>query len=226
MAVIPLSKLKIAPSILSADYANLQKDLARIEETSAEYIHLDIMDGHFVPNISFGYELVAALRPFSTKVFDVHLMLSQPERYLEQFAKAGSDIICVHVEVEAEALGLLKKIKALGKQASLAYNPKTSLEGVEQYFPLLRQITLMSVQPGFANQKFITSVLEKGRTLRKKIDASGFDIDIEIDGGVDASNASAIRDAKFTVLVSGSYIFAQDALALPIAALRGRERED
>ncbi len=199
--------VKIAPSILSCNFAKMGEELKWLDQSECEYIHVDVMDGHFVPNLTFGPPVIRAIRPCTKKIFDVHLMISEPEKYLEAYASAGADIIGIHVEVKYDKIELLKKIRSLGKRASLTFNPDTSLEGVEKYFPYVDQILLMSVFPGFGGQKFIEESLVRGKSVSDKIGKSGWSIDLEIDGGVSEANAAKIKQAGFNILVAGNAVF-------------------
>ena len=218
------SVIKIAPSLLSCDFSRLKEAVLELEKSSAEYVHLDVMDGHFVPNITFGASVIAAIRPFSKKIFDTHLMIENPSLFLEDFVKAGSDIISIHSEIEEDVVFLLKKIRRLGKKAGLVFNPETSLEGEENYFPFLDQILLMSVHPGFGGQKFIPSVLERGRFVSEKIKtyckASNKTIDLEIDGGINDENIVAVKESGFDVAVAGSFLYNQPNLEKGVLKLR------
>ena len=212
---------KVSPSILSCDFSNFQNELEKIEKTSCEYIHIDVMDGHFVNNITFGYELISSLRKHSSKVFDVHLMMMHPEKYLKRFVESGSDIITIHSEIETNVIEVLKNIRSLGVKASIAFNPNTSINNIEKYFPYVDQILLMSVFPGFAGQSFISNTLKRGKEVKDKIKNSLFQkIDLQIDGGVNNTNAKVIRESGFNILVSGSFILKSNDLENAINQLR------
>ncbi len=197
--------LRIAPSILSADFAALREDLARVDP-EIDWVHLDVMDGHFVPNLTIGPAVVSALRPHSDRLFDCHLMVTDPRRYLEAFARAGADSCTVHVEAH-EAAAALDDARALGVRAGLALNPDTPVESVLAHLGTLDLVLVMSVYPGFGGQAFIPEVLDKVRALRQEIDAQGLEVDLEIDGGIDVTWAPVAAGAGATVLVAGSAIF-------------------
>ncbi|HHJ8071347.1 TPA: ribulose-phosphate 3-epimerase [Streptococcus pyogenes] len=215
-----MSTLKIAPSILAADYANFASELARIEETDAEYVHIDIMDGQFVPNISFGADVVASMRKHSKLVFDCHLMVVDPERYVEAFAQAGADIMAIHTESTRHIHGALQKIKAAGMKAGVVINPGTPATALEPLLDLVDQVLIMTVNPGFGGQAFIPECLEKVATVAKWRDEKGLSFDIEVDGGVDNKTIRACYEAGANVFVAGSYLFKASDLVSQVQTLR------
>lgn len=215
-----MSNNKIAPSILAADYANFASELKRIEETSAEYVHIDIMDGQFVSNISFGADVVASMRKHSKLVFDCHLMVVNPERYVDAFVQAGADIMTIHAESTLHIHGALQKIKAAGMKAGVVINPGTPVLAIESVLSLVDQVLIMTVNPGFGGQAFIPEMLEKVAKVAQLRDEKGYDFDIEVDGGVDNKTIKACYDAGANVFVAGSYLFKASDLAAQVETLR------
>ncbi len=197
----------IAPSLLSANFLNLQADCQMLNESEADWFHLDVMDGRFVPNISFGPMLIEFFRKSTTKVCDVHLMIEEPERYAEAFKKAGADILTVHVEACRHLHRNIQQIKSLGMQAGVAVNPHTPVDVLKDILPDIDVVCLMSVNPGFGGQSFITHTLSKIRSLRTMINTWNLPVKIEIDGGVTLENAKSIVDAGADVLVAGNTVF-------------------
>ena len=215
-----MSNNKIAPSILAADYANFASELKRIEETSAEYVHIDIMDGQFVPNITFGADVVASMRKHSKLVFDCHLMVVNPERFVDAFAQAGADIMTIHAESTLHIHGALQKIKKAGMKAGVVINPGTPVSAIEPVLSLVDQVLIMTVNPGFGGQAFISEMLEKVQKVAKIRDEKGYDFDIEVDGGVDNKTIKACYQAGANVFVAGSYLFKASDLTAQVETLR------
>lgn len=201
---------KLSPSILAADFADLKTQIQQVEKAGAEYLHLDVMDGSFVPSISFGMPVIAALRKITNLTFDVHLMIEEPIRYVDAFADAGADIICVHVESCKHLNRTIMAIKERGLKAAVALNPATPLQVLEYILPEVSMVLIMSVNPGFGGQKFIPSTLEKLKQLKEMVTRAGLSVDIEVDGGVTQENVAEIIKAGANVIVAGTSIFKGD----------------
>ena len=200
----------LSPSILSADFANLERDIKATTNAGAEYIHIDVMDGHFVPNITIGAPVVKAINNFSDKILDVHLMISNPSDYLDDFINAGSDIITVHIESNGDTLAQIKKIKSANIKACVAIKPKTPVNDVFDLLPYLDMVLIMTVEPGFGGQGLIPYTLDKVRTLRQKIIDCSYNCDIQVDGGVKSSNTKEVVKAGANIIVAGSAVFGTD----------------
>jgi len=213
-------KIKIAPSILSADFSILGEEVKNLDMAGADYIHVDVMDGHFVPNITFGPVVIKKIRKYTKLPFDVHLMISPVEKYIKDFADAGADIITIHPEATDNIERCVKTIKSLGKKAGVSLNPKTPISSLEKVIDTLDLILVMSVHPGFAGQSFMPEVLSKVKELRKIINAMGLKTDLEIDGGINFETGALAIKAGADVLVSGTTIFSGKSLKDNIQKLR------
>lgn len=220
----------LSPSLLAADFSSLADEVHKVESSGARYLHLDVMDGLFVPSISFGMPVIKSLRKVTSLVFDAHLMVNEPDRYIDDFVDCGADIITVHAEACKHLDRTINAIKAAGVKAGVALNPSTPLSSLEYIAGILDMILLMSVNPGFGGQKYIPYVTDKIRDLRKMLDDKGLDVDIEVDGGVTLSNASEVMDAGANILVAGSAVFSGDTAAnakafVSLMELRGQKND-
>ena len=214
--------IKISPSILSSDYGNLSSELKRMEACGADMLHIDVMDGHFVPNITLGAPIVKCIRKSSTLPFDVHLMISDPYKYIPDFVNAGSDIITFHAEADSDIEKTIDLILASGKKAGLSVKPKTPVEAVYPYLDKLSMVLVMTVEPGFGGQLFMEDMMPKVSAVRSEIDRRGLDVDIQVDGGINKDTISIAAKAGANVFVSGNAIFSSDNAEKTIADFKVR----
>ena len=203
-------KKYLSPSILAADFTILGKQVAEIEAAGSQYVHLDMMDGLFVPSISFGMPIIESLRPHSNMVFDAHMMVVDPERYIKQVKKAGADIISIHVEACKDVKAVLNEIRELGAKPGLAFNPETPVAELREYLPYVDLVVLMSVHPGFGGQAYIEGSTEKIRAAREMVKAHGLNTDIQVDGGINLQNLPEVLEAGANIIVAGSSVFKGD----------------
>lgn len=210
----------VSPSVLACDFSRLGEEVADIQKCGADMAHLDVMDGMFVSNMSFGFPVIESLRKVSDIVFDVHLMIAAPERYVDRFAEAGADIITFHYEASEDSAALLKRIRALGKKAAISVKPATPIEVVYPLLPLCDMVLVMTVEPGYGGQALIPETLEKVKALREEITRRGLKVDIQVDGGISDKNARDAKEAGANVLVAGSAVFRAKDRAAAIRALK------
>ena len=205
-----MSSIKISPSILSADFSKLGSEIQDLEKAEADFIHIDVMDGHFVPNITIGPEVIKKIRKYTSLPFDVHLMISPVHSFIKNFADAGADIITIHPEAATDLISSIKKIKSYNKKVGISLNPETSVDKVLSVLNIIDLVLIMSVNPGFGGQKFIESTLDKVKLLRKKIDEKKLNVQIEIDGGINFESSKMAKKAGVDILVSGNTIFKEN----------------
>ena len=221
MKQITKELIKVAPSLLSADFANMARDIKELERAGADLLHCDVMDGVFVPNITFGIKMIEDIRKITSLKLEAHLMIVEPQKYIERFAKAGADIITIHIEAAKNAVEAILQIKSFGVSAGIVLNPETPVSAIKDVLPYCDLVLVMSVHPGFGGQKFILGSIEKIKEIKSMIISLGKDIDLEVDGGINFDNVHSVIDAGANIIVAGNTVFSAGDKKAAIKRLRG-----